>query len=467
MSKQAHRQPTAPGARRVAHLAGWIGLGLIAAALPAFAAGDSASVSDPQDLGDTSGDIRAVKAWVKADHLYLAMTVEGVATPSTEQTPEGKTNRYYYHWLLDTDNNPATGRSNAEYENSPTGVLKPVGADRVVQIGWRNGLPDGVYVYDPLNEDVELLPGFTFQASGNTLTAVLPLAGLGLNPGQTIAVSAFQEGQSDGWAVDWIESDTLTLGGLATAAASVTDGQDLGDSSGDIRAIGLQVLGGNLYFSMTVEGVAAPSTEQTAEGKVNRYYYHWLLDTDNNPATGRSNAEYENNPTGVQKPVGADRVVQIGWRNGKPDGVYVYNPLDEDVELSPGFTFQARGNTLTAVIPLAELGLTAGQTIAFSAFQEGQSDGWAVDWMESAVLALTGPAVSMAAVRDPADLGDTSGDIRAITAHVEGGSLQLSMTVEGVAAPSTEQMAEGKVNRYYYHWLLDTDNNPATGRSNA
>jgi hypothetical protein len=467
MNKHAHCQPTAPGAPRVARLAGWIGLGLITAALPAFAAGDLASVSDAQDLGDSSGDIRAVSAWVRADHLYLSMTVEAVAAPSVEQTPEGKSNRYYYHWLLDTDNNPATGRSNAEYEGNPTGVTKPVGAERVVQIGWRNGLPDGIDVYDPLNDEVKLVTGFHFQASGNTLTAVLPLSALGLSAGQTIGISAFQEGASDGWAVDWIESDTLTLGGLATAAASVADGQDLGDSSGDIRAIGMQVLGGNLYFSMTVEAVAAPATEQTPEGKSNRYYYHWLLDTDNNPATGRSNSEYENNPTGVQKPVGAERVVQIGWRNGLPDGIDVYDPLNDEVKLITGFAFQARGNSLTAVIPLAELGLTAGQTIAFSAFQEGASDGWAVDWMESATLALTGPAVSMAAVKDPADLGDTSGDIRAISAHVEGTSLRLSLTVEAVAAPSTEQTPEGKSNRYYYHWLLDTDNNPATGRSNA
>jgi hypothetical protein len=312
-----------------------------------------------------------------------------VAAPSVDQTPVGMVNRYYYHWLLDTDNNPATGRSNAEYEGNPTGVQKPVGVERVIMIGWRNGLPNGVEVYDPLNEDVPLKTGFTFQASGNTLTAVIALADLGLTTGQTIAVSAFQEGASDGWAVDWLESATLTLGGLAFPTAAVADPLDMADSSGDIRAIGLHVLGGNLYLSMTVEGVAAPSVNQTPVGMVNRYYYHWLLDTDNNPATGRSNAEYEGNPTGLQKPIGVERVIMIGWRNGLPNGVEVYDPLNEDVPIKTDFTFQASGNTLTAVIPLADIGLTAGQTIGVSAFQEGASDGWAVDWLESAVMTLT------------------------------------------------------------------------------
>ena len=287
-------------------------------------------------------------------------------------------------------------------------MQKPVGADRVVQIGWRDGKPDGVYAYDPANEDVELSPGFPFQASGNTLTASIPLASLGLAVGQTIAVSAFQEGQSDGWAVDWMESATITLeppvtgrmkiDGLfqdwtgAAGAGLVTgvdDPQDLGDSSGDLRRIEATVENAYLYLRLNVEGIALPSVEETPEGKVNRYYYHWLVDTDNNPATGRSNAEYENNPTGVTRPVGAERVVQIGWRNGAPDGVNVYDALDDEHVFVSDFEFDAAGNAVEARIKLSDLGLAVGQTIALSAFQEGQSDGWAVDWMESATFTLT------------------------------------------------------------------------------
>ncbi len=81
----------------------------------------------------------------------------------------------------------------------------------------------------------------------------------------------------------------------------------------------------------------------------------------------------------------------IGWRDGLPGGIEVFDALDDSILITTNFTYQSRGNTLRAVIPLANLGLTVGQTIAVSAFQEGSSDGWAVDWMESAVLTLEPP----------------------------------------------------------------------------
>lgn len=433
----------------------------------ANAADSGVTVTDPTDMADSSGDIRSITAYVKGDSLHLSMTVEGVGAPSTEQTPVGMNNRYYYHWLLDTDNNPATGRSNAEYEGSPTGLLKPIGAERVIMLGWRDGKPNGVEIYDPANEDVAIATNFIFQVSGNTLQAVIPLSDLGLTPGQTIAVSAFQEGSSDNWSVDWIESQVLTLGGATLAKATVADPKDMADSSGDIRRISMYVEGQEAVLSLTVEGVAAPSVEQTPTGMNNRYYYHWLIDTDNNPATGRSNAEYEGSPTGLTKPIGAERVIMLGWRDGKPNGVEVYDPANEDVAIATNFTYQASGNTITARVPLSELGVTLGQTVAVSAFQEGSSDNWSVDWIESQTLTLAGPAGPVATVLDPNDMGDSSGNIRKIIGYVEGANLVLLMTVEGVAAPSTVNTPEGMNNRYYYHWLLDTDNNPATGRSNA
>jgi hypothetical protein len=430
-------------------------------------AAPQASISDPVDMGDSSGDIRNIGAYVRGDILFLTMQVEGVAAPSVEQTPEGMNNRYYYHWLLDTDNNPATGRSNAEYEGQPTGVTKPIGTERVIMIGWRNGKPNGADIYDPLDEDNPIASGFTYLASGNTLTAAVPLSTLGLSRGQTIAISGFQEGSSEGWKVDWVESAQLTIEDSGSSVKTVSDPADMGDSSGDIRNIGAYALGDHLFLWMTVEGVAAPSVANTPEGMSNRYYYHWLLDTDNNPATGRSNSEYEGSPTGVKNPVGTERVIMIGWRNGKPNGVEVYDPLDEDTAILSNFPFQAGGNTLMTVVPFSALGLTRGQTVALSAFQEGASEGWKVDWVESVQLTLDGPATPVAVVEDPADMGDSSGDIRRISAWVQGDNLHLSMTVAGVAAPSVENTPEGMSNRYYYHWLLDTDNNPATGRSNA
>jgi len=170
----------------------------------AAAAGLVTAIPDPQDIGDSSGDIRSVEATVESGYLYLRMVVEGVALPSVDQTPVGMQNRYYYHWLLDTDNNPATGRSNAEYEGTPTGVTKPVGSERVIMLGWRNGAPNGLEVYDPANEDVPLLTNFVYSANGNSVEVRIKLSDLGLSVGQTIAFSAFQEappkvGRSIGW----------------------------------------------------------------------------------------------------------------------------------------------------------------------------------------------------------------------------------------------------------------------------
>jgi len=86
--------------------------------------------------------------------------------------------------------------------------------------------------------------------------------------------------------------------------------------------------------------------------------------------------------------VGSERVVMLGWQNGNPNGVEVYDPLNEDVALVKDFEFAAEGDSIETRVKLADLGLVLGQTIALSAFQEGASDGWAVDWMASTVLTL-------------------------------------------------------------------------------
>jgi len=448
----------------------------------------AASVNDPKDMADSSGDIKNIKAVVKGDNLHLSMSVHGAAAPSVDDTPEGMKNRYYYHWLFDTDNDTATGFKNDAYEGNPTGLAKPIGVDLVVQFGWRDGKPNGLAAYDPLvGDDSPLVVDFAFNVSGDTINAVIPLADLKLTAGQSVGFSAFQEGASDGWSVDWVESDTLTLvsAGLA-GLAEVTDPKDMADSSGDIRNIQAIVQGSNLFLRMTVDGLAAPSVDDTPEGMKNRYYYHWLLDTDNDTATGFKNDAYEGNPTGLAKPIGVDLVVMIGWRDGKPNGIAAYDPLvGDDSPLVVDFTFATGGNSVEASIPLADLGLTPGQAVGFSAFQEGASDGWSVDWVESAPLTLKeigggrmaidgnfddwiapvaeGDSVS---VDDPKDMADSSGDIKNISAHVEGDNLHLSMSVYGIAAPSVDDTPEGMKNRYYYHWLMDTDNDTATGFKN-
>jgi hypothetical protein len=179
-----------------------------------IAIGQVAGVDDPSDMADSSGDIKRIEGWVDQGSLNLTMTVYGVFAPSVEDTPAGMTNRYYYHWLLDTDNNPATGYLNNDYEGTPTNLETPIGVDVLVQFGWRDGATNGVYAYtlDPsTGDEVELFQEYEYTIDGDTIHAVIPLEDLGLKPGQTIALSGFQEGASNGWQVDWVESFELTL----------------------------------------------------------------------------------------------------------------------------------------------------------------------------------------------------------------------------------------------------------------
>jgi len=430
---------------------------------------NAATVDDAKDMADSSGDIRQIQAHVEGNNLHLSMTVHGIAAPSVDDTPEGMKNRYYYHWLFDTDNDTATGFKNDAYEGNPTGLAKPIGVDLVVMIGWRDGKPNGLAAYDPLvGDDSPLVVDFAFNVSGDTISAVIPLSDLKLTEGQSVGFSAFQEGASDGWSVDWVESASVTLSGPVSPAASVNDPKDMADSSGDIKNIKAVVKGDNLHLSMSVHGIAAPSVDDTPEGMKNRYYYHWLFDTDNDTATGFKNDAYEGNPTGLAKPIGVDLVVQFGWRDGKPNGLAAYDPLvGDDSPLVVDYAFSVSGDTINAVIPLSDLKLTTGQSVGFSAFQEGASDGWSVDWVESDTLTLVSAGLAgLAEVSDPKDMADSSGDIRNIQAIVQGRNLFLRMTVDGLAAPSVDDTPEGMKNRYYYHWLLDTDNDTATGFKN-
>ena len=191
--------------------------------------GGVVGVDDPLDMADTSGDIKRIEAYVEDGSLNLVMTVHGIFAPDTQQTPPGMTNRYYYHWLLDTDNNEATGYHNSEYEGNATNILTPIGVDLVVQFGWRDGNTNGVYAYDALTED-SLFEDYPYTVEGDTIQAVILLEDLGLVQGQVIRVSAFQEGASNGWQVDWAESFELTLKDSSAQASDpmpVTDSNDV------------------------------------------------------------------------------------------------------------------------------------------------------------------------------------------------------------------------------------------------
>ena len=169
--------------------------------------GVATEVEDDQDMADSSGDVKMIQAAYEDGNLYLRMVVYGTIAPAVDETPAGMTNRYYYHWIIDTDNDVDTGYNNSEYEGNPTNV-EPIGVDVVVMIGWRDGNPNGVEVYDPLTEEL-FFENFDFAASGDSMEAVIPLEVIGVNEGDTGSFSAFQEGASDDWAVDWLEPATL------------------------------------------------------------------------------------------------------------------------------------------------------------------------------------------------------------------------------------------------------------------
>jgi len=185
------------------------------------------TVIDDADMADSSGDVREIQAAYQDDHLFLRMVVDGTIAPSVDETPEGMTNRYYYHWILDTDNDVATGFNNSEYEGNATNVT-PIGVDVVVMIAWRDGSENGLEIYDPLTEEM-FAETFPFEASGDSMEAVVSLEAIGASVGDIIAFSAFQEGASGDWAVDWLEPGTLELvpvavepkGKLATTWAGI------------------------------------------------------------------------------------------------------------------------------------------------------------------------------------------------------------------------------------------------------
>lgn len=85
------------------------------------------TIEDPVDMADSSGDLAGISVSAEGEHLILTMRSHGAIIPAVDETPDGMTNRYYYHWLIDSDNNPVTGVSNATYENTLTGVARAIG----------------------------------------------------------------------------------------------------------------------------------------------------------------------------------------------------------------------------------------------------------------------------------------------------------------------------------------------------
>ncbi|HNR98469.1 MAG TPA: hypothetical protein PKX48_09265 [Planctomycetota bacterium] len=173
-----------------------------------------ALIKDPADVFEPNGDIKAVYAHSTADTLYARIAVYGTAAPRDAQ-------RYYYHILIDADNDPATGFDNSEYEGNPTGVVETIGADFYIMIGRKNGADDGLKIYfcRAGGYEKEIAWDVLYAASGDSIELAVPYASLVpeddlgaiFKPGQTFKIAAFQEGNANDWEVDWTESAEVRI----------------------------------------------------------------------------------------------------------------------------------------------------------------------------------------------------------------------------------------------------------------
>ncbi len=181
-------------------------------------------IEDPDDVGEDNGDIKAVRVHSTEDTLFMMLTVYGTAAPQDGQ-------RYYYHILIDADNDINTGFDNSMYEGIPTGVKDSIGGDFYVQVGRRNGADDGIEVYflDGATDQV-VASDFSWLQGGDSMEIAVPfdmfnaLQDLGeiFKVGQTIAIASFQEGDANGWEVDWTEPGKHVVG---SSAAVKPDGK--------------------------------------------------------------------------------------------------------------------------------------------------------------------------------------------------------------------------------------------------
>lgn len=173
-------------------------------------------VEDPQDVQEPNGDYKSIRV-VAFDKVFYAMeTVYGTAAP-----PLPDNQRYYYHLIIDTDNDLNTGFSNSEYEGNDTGVKDPIGVELFIQIGRKNGADNGIAVYflDAGVNEQGIFENFEWMQSGDSLELAVPFEvfkGSDFEAqfvnGHTIKISAFQEGSANSWECDWMESAEYTLG---------------------------------------------------------------------------------------------------------------------------------------------------------------------------------------------------------------------------------------------------------------
>jgi len=75
-------------------------------------------------------------------------------------------------------------------------------------VGWKDGAPNGTEAYDALTEEL-FIENFDYASGGDSMEAMIPIEAIGVSEGDSISLSAFQEGASNDWQVDWLNPTTL------------------------------------------------------------------------------------------------------------------------------------------------------------------------------------------------------------------------------------------------------------------
>lgn len=253
-------------------------------------------IEDPADMLDPNGDYRGIRVVSQGKVLYNMQTVNGdangTASPTYPPDPPG-TERYYYHLMIDADNDLSTGWDNSEYEGNPTGVTDPMGVDYYVQIGRHSDKPDddfndGIEVYflwvDEAGEvhDVVIAEDFDWQQGGDSQELAVTFDTFGVPdplpedwpedvpegvlamlaelfvPGQTMKFAAFQEGNADGWATDFTQTAEYTFADVSEPL--------LGDVNLDEEVNGLDV---DPFVSLVTSGTYQDEGDMNGDGEVN------------------------------------------------------------------------------------------------------------------------------------------------------------------------------------------------------
>ncbi len=175
------------------------------------------AIEDPNDMDPANihGDYKSVKLASTDDTLFALEAVFGEAAPA-----DGF--RYYYHLLIDADSDASTGVPNDAYEGNATDVADVIGSDFYVQIGRDAGANDGISVTHLESQEV-VFEDFPWMNGGDSMELsvdfdvfVAPAGfdiGAIFQPGSTIRVAAFQEGNAEGWGpIDWTEPAEHVVG---------------------------------------------------------------------------------------------------------------------------------------------------------------------------------------------------------------------------------------------------------------